>query len=391
MDVLLDHQILDTRIRGGVFRYVCELISAIRKGNLAEIKLPRIYTDHEPCRPLLGTEGRPRDLRSFLSQKLAVKPSRRAIERVWRSTRSRLNERASIRELKRQEFDLFHTTYYDPYFLDHLQGKPFVLTIYDMIHEIHPDHFSPNDKTREHKALLARAATRIIAISGSTKSDIVRYLGVDPEKIEVIYLANSLACEGEALPVPDRFVLYVGGRCRRYKNFETFLRAFASLAAGRPDLHLICAGQKDFNPAELGLIETLGLGGRCLNIAADDRQLVYLYSRAALFVYPSLYEGFGLPILEAFAAGCPVALSQASCFPEIAGEAAAYFDPYDISSMAGVMEGVLADGGRRQALVRGGRERLKRFSWVATAEQTAALYRRCLREGGVAHGAGHDA
>jgi glycosyltransferase involved in cell wall biosynthesis len=391
MDVLLDHQILDTRVRGGVFRYVCELISAIRNGNLADIKLPRIYTDHEPCRPLLETEDRPRDLRSLLSQKLAVKPNRRAIERVWRSTRSRLNERASIKELKRQEFDLFHTTYYNPYFLDHLQGKPFVLTIYDMIHEIHPDHFSPHDKTREHKALLAAAATRIIAISASTKSDIVRYLGVDPEKIEVIYLANSLGCEGEPLPVPDRFVLYVGGRCRRYKNFENFFRAFASLAARMPDLELICVGQKDFNPAELELIDACGLRGRCRNVAANDRQLVYLYNRAALFVYPSLYEGFGLPILEAFASGCPVALSQASCFPEIAGEAAAYFDPCDVSSMAGVMESILSDRGRRQALVQSGRERLKRFSWVTTAEQTAALYRKCLQEGDAPFGVCRDA
>jgi glycosyltransferase involved in cell wall biosynthesis len=246
-----------------------------------------------------------------------------------------------------------------------------------MTHEAHPEYFGPKDKTREHKALLAGAAAKIIAISSSTRSDIIRYLNVDPGKVEVVYLANSLTGGGEELSVPESYVLYVGER-GRYKNFRAFFLAFAGLAAARPDLHLVCVDQKKFNQAELDLIRELRLEDRCMNISASDEQLVFLYKHASLLVYPSLSEGFGLPILEAFASNCPVALSNASCFPEIAGEAAVYFDPSNVPSMENAVEKVLSDGALRQALRRRGQERLKSFSWATTAEQTAALYEKCL-------------
>jgi glycosyltransferase involved in cell wall biosynthesis len=195
----------------------------------------------------------------------------------------------------------------------------------------------------------------------------------------VIYLANSLSCGEEAVAVPESYLLYVGDRAR-YKNFRTFFLAYAMLARSRPDLHLVCVSPKRFRRAELDLIEGFGLERRCIHLRANDRQLAFLYRNAALFVYPSLYEGFGLPILEAFAADCPVALSDASCFPEIAGEAAVYFDPSSVTSIAGALESGLSCRASRQRLIRGGRERLKRFSWAATAEKTAAVYEKCLAE-----------
>jgi glycosyltransferase involved in cell wall biosynthesis len=371
MRVLFDHQIMGAQTRGGVSRYFCELISALRRDRLAEVRLPRIYADNEHFRPVLP--GSP-VLQPVIQTIRRAKPSRKVVESVWRRARSRLNRRASLQALRRQDFDVFHPTYYDPYFLGSLQGKPFVLTIYDMIHEIYPEYFSPGDRTREHKAILAGAAARIIAISAATKSDIVRYLGVDPGKIEVIHLANSLTGESEELAVPGRYVLYVGGRGRRYKNFGDFFLAFAKLAAALPDLHLVCVDPKDFGPAELELIRGAGLEGRCVSIPANDRQLAFLYEHASLFVYPSLCEGFGLPVLEAFASGCPVALSHTSCFPEIAGEAALYFDPSDVSSIGKALETALYDPASRQALIQRGQERLKRFSWATTAARTAAVY-----------------
>jgi glycosyltransferase involved in cell wall biosynthesis len=376
MRVLFDHQIMDAQVRGGVSRYFYRLGSTLQDEGLATVRLPRIHTDNEYFGPFLaglGCERSSRLIRTMRAWHLAP----REIERVWRRTKARLNRRASIEALEKQDFDVFHPTYYDPYFLSHLRGKPFVLTIFDMIHEIYPEHFNPQDPTRERKALLARSAARIIAISAATRADIIQYLDVNPEKVEVIRLACSLAGESEATPVPESYLLYVGAR-GRYKNFKTFLAAFANLTAARPDLHLVCVDPKNFSDAELEWIQELGLEGRCRNISADDRQLCHLYRNAALFVYPSLYEGFGLPILEAFAADCPVALSNASCFPEVAGDAAAYFDPSDVLSIAGVLERVLADEALRRDLIRRGQERLKRFSWHDTAARTVAVYEKAL-------------
>jgi glycosyltransferase involved in cell wall biosynthesis len=382
MRILFDHQVLDAQVRGGISRYFQQLIATLETRRLAEIQLPPAYTDNECFRPLLSELGLQRNgFRSRLMGNLRKTGlPRKEIERVWRRTKRRHNRTASIEKLKEQDFDLFHPTYYDPYFLEFLKGKPFVLTIHDMIHEMFPGYFRPDDRTREHKALLAREAAGIIAISAATKADILRYLDVDPGKIEVIHLANSLTGESEEAAVPREYVLHVGERCR-HKNFGTLLLAFAGLASTWPGLHLVCASQKPFDRSETALIERLGLAGRCRSLPVGDGQLRFLYENAALLAFPSLYEGFGLPILEAFACNCPVALSRAGCFPEIAGNAGLYFDPSDAASIASALERLLSDSALRQTLIRRGQERLRSFSWETTAERTAAVYRKCLSEG----------
>ena len=382
MRILFDHQVMDAQIRGGISRYFHQLISTLESRELAEVRLPPAYTDNECFRPLLAKLGLQRNgIRTFLIQNIRrTALPRQEIERVWRRAKRRHNREASVKKLKERDFDLFHPTYYDPYFLDHLKGKPFVLTIHDMIHEMFPGYFKPDDRTREHKAMLAREAAGIIAISSSTKADILKYIDVDPGKIEVIHLAGSLTGESEEIAVPGNYVLHVGERCR-HKNFQTFLAAFAGLAAALPDLHLVCASQKGFDRSERDLIERLGLAGRCASLSANDRQLTYLYRNAALLAVPSLYEGFGLPVLEAFAAHCPVALSATSCFPEIAGDAALYFDPSDVSSIERALGRLLSDRALRQALIFRGQERLQKFSWATTAERTVAVYGRCLSGG----------
>lgn len=382
MRVLFDHQILDAQVCGGVSRYFYQLASTLGTGGRAQVRMPGICTDNEYFRSFSAAWGtRNVRFRSRLGERMGrVEWAKKVVGRPWRKTNFRLNRWASVKELKEQGFDLFHPTYYNPYFLEYLEGKPFVLTIYDMIHEIHPGYFKPDDETRAHKAVLARKAAGIIAISAWTKRDIVSYLDVDPAKIEVIYLANSLPEEGEEMPVPESYVLYVGSR-GRYKNFRRFFLAFAELASGFPALHLVCVNPRGFRRDEWELIQGHGLERRCTNVSATDRQLAFLYRNAALFVYPSLYEGFGLPILEAFAAGCPVALSRASCFPEIAGDAAVYFDPSGVSSIADAMSRVLSGTVPVALLRQRGNERLRGFSWAATAERTAAFYGRCLRAG----------
>ncbi|MCD8313541.1 MAG: glycosyltransferase, partial [Bacteroidales bacterium] len=124
----------------------------------------------------------------------------------------------------------------------------------------------------------------------------------------------------------------------------------------------------------------LGLEGRCRSMFLSEEDLRTAYRHALVFVYPSVYEGFGLPILEAFSQDCPVCLSEASCFPEIAGDAGRYFDPTDLESMRSAVAEVIASPALRSSLVSAGRERLQHFSWAASASAHLALYRSLLDE-----------
>jgi glycosyltransferase involved in cell wall biosynthesis len=272
---------------------------------------------------------------------------------------------------------LFHPTYYNPYFLPYLNGNKFVLTVHDMIHEKFPQYFSPTDRTAANKALLVAHATRIIAISNKTKEDLIEILHVDPNKIDVIYHGYTpRPTEYHGLHLPSNYILYVGER-RGYKNFDRLLDAFSTLISTHDDLKLVCAG-KQLKKNEIKKIKTLGLTGRVLCQHANDLQLEQLYHEARLFIYPSLYEGFGLPILESYANDCPVVLSSASCFPEIAGDAGEYFDPTSADDMATAMAHILDDNNRSDTIVALGHKQLKRYSWKESARLTEITYRKTL-------------
>jgi glycosyltransferase involved in cell wall biosynthesis len=242
---------------------------------------------------------------------------------------------------------VFHPTYYHPYFLDLIGDIPFVLTIYDMAHEHYPRMFSKFDFTFEHKKKVAHKANRIIAISEHTKNDIIALLKIPASKIDVIPLATTLSCAGVKEPstsLPNQFILYVGKR-NTYKNFFFLLQAINELFKKVNNYFLVCAGGGTFTNQEIREIERLHLSKRIVQIHADDALLAYLYSKARAFVYPSLYEGFGIPVLEAFACGCPAIVSNRSSLPEVGGDAAQYFDPENPESLVSALSEVLNSNG----------------------------------------------
>ncbi len=290
------------------------------------------------------------------------------------------NRELTIRLLQEKKNYIFHPTYYNSYFLKYIGNYPYVITVHDMIHEIFPEFCSDSDiMIQEKKATITRA-TRIIAISENTKRDIIRLLHIDADKIDVIYHGTSMRpfSGKQRLKLPERFLLYVGDRTP-YKNFDRFIKAFSILQKNDPDLYVVCTGHSIKRP-EKEALSRLGVLDRIVHIKASDQALSELYSRALLFVYPSLYEGFGIPILEAYANHCPVALSNASCFPEIAGEAGAYFEPESVDSIYETISSLLDSDGERTALIQAGKERLKRYSWQKTAEQTGQVYRQVMEE-----------
>lgn len=290
------------------------------------------------------------------------------------------NENYSIELLKEGNFDIFHPTFYGCYFLQYLNGKPFVLTIHDMIPERYPQYYGQDDFQIVMKRKLAPLASAIIAVSEHTRKDIIEILNVPEEKVHVVYHGCSLTSKGEyILPYTKPYILYVGER-GAYKNFSPFVIAVTKVMNSYPELHIVCTGLP-FRKEEQQLMASLGISRRVHHHwAKSDDELYALYHQALCFVYPSSYEGFGIPILEAYQAGCPVLLNHASCFPEIAGDAALYFtmDKKD-TNLPDVLEKVLAmDEIERKQIIDKQYERLKRYSWEKSAEKLTKIYKTIL-------------
>ena len=222
-----------------------------------------------------------------------------------------------------------------------------------------------------------RKSARVIVGSRFVKDDVVRFTGVSPDKIVVNHEAADVISEAaEPLPALEgkRFIMYIG-RPTPHKNLERLVEAFEQLQARQPDLLLVLAGKKDANYQRIeSQIQKKGVESVIFTDFVSDGQLRWLYENCAAYVFPSLSEGFGLPGLEAMQYGVPVVSSNATCLPEIYGDAAHYFDPLDVKAMADAINEVLTNGNLRQKLIAAGRDQVKKYSWGRMAEQTLAVY-----------------
>lgn len=278
--------------------------------------------------------------------------------------------------------DIVHETYYSAATAAP-RGCPVVVTVYDMIHEIFTDEFPADDPTIRLKRMATARADHVICISESTRRDLIRFYGLPEEKLSVVHLGFNRLARGTVVdePLTGRpYLLYVGNRAG-YKNFTGLLRAVAASPCLRADFDVIAFGGGAFSPAEQELISRLGLAaGQVRQIGGGDDRLGVLYRQARAFIYPSLYEGFGLPPLEAMAQDCAVVSSNTSSMPEVIGDAAEFFDPASPDAMAAAMERVAYDEALREDLRRRGRKRLEVFSWEKCAQDTLSIYRK-VREG----------
>lgn len=383
MKVLYDHQIFEHQRIGGVSRYFAEIIKHLPADVEADVSIQ--YTFNEYLKdldtpfewkdqlisyysflPHLNFKGKKR-LYSFLERKFPEKYP----------DFYKINQAKTIQKIQKGDFDIFHPTFFGDYYLDHLKGKPYVLTVHDMIIELYPEFINSPQFIQRKKKLVDNAA-HIIAVSENTKLDIINVFGTSADKISVIYHASSLV-DGEKRVhnLPEKYLLYVGDRRLGYKNFSFFISAIHPILLANKGLCIVCTGDR-FTAEEDNFFEALGIKDQLKIIFVKDTELLTLYKSALMFIYPSYYEGFGIPILEAFQAECPVVLSTGSCFPEVAADAGMYFDAKSPEQLRSAISGLLDNKELRREMIQKGKLRLQDFSWQKSALQTVDIYKNVL-------------
>lgn len=297
------------------------------------------------------------------------------------------------RETAKKPGGVFHSPHYNAPLL--FRGK-LVVTIHDLTHLKIPEYL-PSAKAGVYARLMLGAASRkasmIITSSESVKSDIIKILGAPEDKVSVIPLAAGKEFKPaadkaetekfrEKYGLPEGFILYAGNM-KKHKNLGVLLEAYNNLLKKRKlDAPLVFSTAGRIDPSLVRKSSSMGISGsvKFLPFIPDD-EMPLLYNAAAMFVFPSLSEGFGLPLLEAFACGVPCAASNAASLPEVAGGAAVLCDPGSAGDFEKAIYDIMSDSSLRESLSRRGLARAKSFSWEKTAGETINVYNRCAGGG----------
>lgn len=351
--VYFDFQILFAQRFGGISRYFYELIPELRAlGVHCDVSC---FHNHN----------------YYFADSLGIHESQNKFLRLAEFI---INKFKAHRETRKTHYDIIHPTYY---YMSYGKKAKVILDIHDMIPEI----YHTNERLIAAKKKTLHEADRIISVSENTKRDLLTiYPDIQPEKVSVIHHGASMTHRDRT---PERlelmnsrdYVIFVGNRAG-YKNFSGFFEAMKAIMNVHKDLCILCTGGGAFTHDELDVIR--GYEARVIQAGLSDDDLVSAYSHALCFVFPSLYEGFGLPILEAFACDCPVVCSNSSSLPEVAGDAAMYFNGNDSDDIADKITRVIESESIRDDMMRMGRERLKFFDWKKAANETLKCYEEAL-------------
>lgn len=355
MKVLFDYQTLMQKM-GGVSRYHCELKKHLDKIENVSCDIPGLLSQN-----------------IYFENEFGIKAVKRYLPKTRRIIKM-LNKIHTGFICRTNKYDILHPTWYDPYILKFRGESKIVYTIHDMIPELFPEHFP--EKVRNERKQCFFAADKIIAVSENTKRDILKiYPQIPQDKISVVYESASLSGDSEDIAgLPEHYILYVGTRKEYYKNFAGLFEASAPLLKEYRDLYLVCVGGGMFNKEEIAEFQRYGAENKVMQIQLKDEQMNTVYRRAMCFVYPSFYEGFGLPVLEAMWNDCPCALSNKSSIPEVAEDAAIYFDPTDKKNIENAIRQIITDTALKERLVERGQIQRLKFSWDKAAQETYQVY-----------------
>lgn len=363
MKILYDNKIFSLQVYGGASKYYYELLKRIPA------------SDWDTTTLLSNNEYiRNRNLFHYLD----FMPNQNFKGKA--ALMDYLNRPYTLYRLKYGTYDVFHQTYFSSYYFNAIKGKKMVTTFHDMNYSKYKECYTNTLTNNVHeKELLQKnsleRADKIIAISHHTKKDLVDLWNINPEKIVVIHHGvdkNKISNLNTSRIISEPYILYVGERYG-FKNFARFIQAFALVNKKFPDLKLICTGRA-FSDVEKKQIETLHIMDKIVQIYANEQTMAQLYRDAQMFVYPTYSEGFGMPMLEAMVYDCPVVVSNASCLPEVAGDACLYFDPFQVEDIALKMEQLLTSPTLRQEIVAKGAVQLEKFSWDKSAKEHMDVY-----------------
>ena len=361
LTVAYDPQIFLMQRRGGISRYFVELIKSFKQN-------PDIGINPVLINSNVINEYAISDLQEF-----GVNDCR-GILQPWRELLLSL-----VKPTNKNDWDIVHHTFYQQNFFNKYRSYVQAVTLYDMIPEI------TNAKGRFGNPHLAKEkylknCDVIFSISKSASEDARRIYDLPNLETYLTYLAQSNTFLPDVKirkPKQEKYILFVGNR-DGYKQGGTLIEAF-SMLNDLNDISLLFVGGGQFSLAELDLIAKLNLTGRVSQIEANDIELNDIYNQAELYVMPSLYEGFGLPALEAMSSGCPVLLSRTSSLPEVGGKAAHYFTAGDRNDLSNAIGEILTNADLRQAMSKAGTAQTIHFSWKKCAEETANGYKAALQ------------
>ena len=373
MKILYDHQIFSYQKFGGISRYFCELIAESLKNPSGFLPVPGFKYS-------VNTYLKDRGLDETLNFSHI-----KANKSLYKFFIYLSNKRHCQNLFKKGNYDILHPTFYDPYVLKN-NKRPLVITVCDMTPELYPEYYSGSlyskyisQKWINGKKILVEKADAVITISEKTRKDLIRIYNInDASHIKTIYLSHNLPGQAEKRLLDSPYLLFVGLR-DKYKNFKNFIKGATSVLKRKNDFKILCIGGGKFNEEELKLLESLNIENQVVQMSANEKQLTAAYKYAEAFIFPSEYEGFGIPILEAFAMNCPVILSNSSCFPEIALDAGLYFNPDDPNDIETKIGELLNNKNLKKKLINRGKNRLKDFSWQKCYAETNQLYKDLLK------------
>ena len=279
--------------------------------------------------------------------------------------------------LSKKKLDIIHQTY-NGYELYKPTNTKCIITIHDLIYEKYPEDFSDLNEVLIRKKASIENADHIICISKNTQTDLINYYQVDISKTTVVYHGVDKFEKHNYRIVTFPYILYVGKR-NGYKNFKNTLVAFEKTKF-KQDAKLVCFGSSSFSKEETDLISKLGLANDVVYFKGSDIELINLYQHANFLIYPSIYEGFGLPVLEAMANGCPVICSDRSSLPEVSNNCALEINCENIKSITDAMDKLFYDNDLRNKLIKLGSENVKNFTWKNTALNTLTVYQKVIKE-----------
>ena len=379
MKILYDYLIFSLQRYGGVSRYFCGLIKAIQDLCKEEIEIFLFQGLH--INDYITNDMKVR-LKSYWGYK---RPYIKKTNFIFSTLNRFLFEAYKKKTFFNNYNTIYHPTYYSDNLLKPHKNDKIVITVYDMIYEKFPKYFS-NIKFSSYNLILYKKkkaiemADAIICISNNTKKDLLEYYKLDENKVYVTYLGKSLNKHigNFCYKLSKPYILFVGNR-GGYKNFDILLKAYYY---GRfyKNFDLICFGGNFFNKNELENISRFNLRKKIKFFKGGDEVLAFLYRNAKCLVYASMYEGFGLPVIEAMNLGCPVIAANSSSLPEIVGDCALFFEADSIDDLITKLTSIMSDDKKRKIIIEKGLKRATKFSWKNTALKTIEIYKKLANE-----------